>query len=138
MMGHWLIPSIVGIPAFLVYVTAGAALLALFGTIYVRLTSHHEISLIRDGNLAAAIGFGGGLIGFSLPLSRAIQQASSVPDLLVWALVALAVQFLAYLVAQRLLPGVSDRISAGDQAAGTLLAAISIACGLINAASMTV
>lgn len=130
--------SIAGIPAFLLYAICGAALLAVFGAIYVRLTRHNEVELIRQGNVAAAIGYGGNLIGFSIPLSRAIQQASSIPDLVIWALMALAVQFMIYhLTRVLLLKDLSDRIEKGELSAGITLAAASIAGGMINSASMT-
>lgn len=138
MQQGWLFASFAGIPAFLLYVIAGAALLAMFGTIYVQLTRHREIGLIREGNVAAAAAYGGNLIGFSIPLSRAIQQASSIPDLLIWAALALIVQFLIYLAVQALLlSDLSGRIERGELAAGVTLGSASIAGGMINAASMT-
>lgn len=130
--------SVAGIPAFLLYSVCGAALLAIFGAVYVRLTRHAEVELIRQGNLSAAIGFGGSLIGFSIPLARAIQQASSIPDLVVWALMALVVQFMIYLIIQIiLLPDVSQRIERNELAAGVTLGAVSVAGGMINSAAMT-
>ena len=136
MQQGWLFASISGIPAFLIYAIAGAALLAIFGAIYVHLTRHREIGLIREGNVAAAAAYAGNLIGFSIPLSRAIQQASSIPDLVIWA--ALIFQFLIYLAVQSfLLPDLSGRIERGELAAGVTLGGASIAGGMINAASMT-
>ncbi len=138
MQQGWLFASIAGIPAFLIYAIAGAALLAIFGAIYVHLTRHREIGLIREGNVAAAAAYAGNLIGFSIPLSRAIQQASSIPDLVIWATVALIFQFLIYLAVQALLlPDLSGRIERGELAAGVTLGGASIAGGMINAASMT-
>lgn len=138
MQQGWLFASIAGIPAFVLYVIVGAALLAMFGAIYVQLTRHREVGLIREGNVAAAAAYGGNLIGFSIPLSRAIQQASSIPDLLIWAVMALIVQFLIYLAVQALLlSDLSGRIERGELAAGVTLGAASIAGGMINAASMT-
>lgn len=130
--------SIAGIPAFLLYSVCGTALLAMFAAVYVNLTSHAEVQLIRDGNTAAAIGFGGTLIGFAAPLSRSIQQASSIPDLIVWAIMATLVQFSIYLVVRKiLLPDISARIERGEISAGVTLGAASIAGGLINSAAMT-
>ena len=56
------------------------ALIAAFAAIYLRLTAHDEIALIRSGNLSAAVALGGNLVGFSVPLEKAIAQASSIPD----------------------------------------------------------
>lgn len=137
-MGHNWFVSLAGIPAFVLYAVTGTALLTIFITIYIRLTPHNEVHLVRSGNVAAAVAYGGNLIGFSIPLSRAIQQASSIPDLVIWAFVALVVQFLVYIIVQwLLLPDVSERIERGELSAGILLAAAAIAGGMINSASMT-
>ena len=138
-MGHgWLLNSIGGIPAFLLYAAAGAAFLSAFGSIYGMLTRHDEVKLIREGNIAAAVGYGGNLIGFSIPLSRSIQQAASIPDLAIWAVMALIVQFLIYKVVEwLLLPNLSERIEKGELSAGVTLGAAAIAGGLINSAAMT-
>lgn len=134
----WFLNSIGGIPAFLLYAVAGAAFLSAFVSIYVRLTRHNEVQLIREGNVAAAVGLGGNLIGFSIPLSRSIQQAASIPDLAIWAAMALIVQFLIYkLVEWLLLPDLSARIEKGELSAGVTLGAAAIAGGMINSASMT-
>ena len=138
MGGHGMFyASIAGVPWFLIYVGAGGALLVMFGALFIKLTPHNEIEEIREGNIAAAIGFGGNLIGFAIPLSRCIQQASSIPDLVIWAVLALTVQFVIFLVLRLFVPDLSGRIERRDVAAGILLGAAAIAGGLINAASMS-
>ena len=98
---------------------------------------HREIALIRANNASAAIALGGSLIGYTLPLSVAIYNAQSILDCIVWGLVALIVQILAYFVVRLILPDLSRRIEAGEIAASILLAASSLAGGIVNAASMT-
>ena len=56
--------SMAGLRAFLLYFCVGFALIAGFAAVYMRLTAHDEIALIRGGNLSAALAFGGNLIGF--------------------------------------------------------------------------
>lgn len=138
MMGHsWLLPSLAGIPAFFIYFVASFAALAVFGVLYLRITAHHETELIRQGNAAAAVGYGGALVGYALPLARSVAQASTIPDFLIWAILAFAVQIVAYWAAKRIVPDISDRIAKGDMASAILLASLAIACGMLNAASMT-
>lgn len=133
----WLLQSVAGIPPFAVYFLLGATLSVLFGYVYTRITAHDEINLIRQGNLAAALAFGGNMIGFSLPLARSIQQASSIPDLLVWALLAFGVQLLVYALARFLVPGLSLKIEEGSLAAGAFNATVAITGGMLNSAAMT-
>ncbi len=130
-------PSLSGLPNFLLYAAVGIALSFIFGVIYVRITGHDELDLIRKHNASAAIAFGSSMIGFSLPLSKAIAQASSVPDCVLWGSIALVVQLLAYAVARWLIPGLSQNIQQNAMASAIVVAAISIMAGMLNAASMT-
>lgn len=126
-----------GLPAFLAYVATAIALIALYLTVYVSATAHREITLIREGNAAAAIALGGSLMGYATPLSVAIHESASIPELLIWGAVALLLQIGAYGLVRLLLPDLSRRIATGEHASGILLAAASLAIGLVDAAAMT-
>ncbi|MGL4635807.1 MAG: DUF350 domain-containing protein [Beijerinckiaceae bacterium] len=132
-----LYPSLTGLPNFFLYAAIGIALSFVFGVIYVRITGHDEIGLIRQHNTSAAIAFGSSMIGFSLPLSKAIAQASSVPDCVLWGSIALVVQLFAYTIARFLIPGLSKNIENNAMASAIVVASISIMAGMLNAASMT-
>lgn len=126
-----------GLPAFLVYFAVGAALIAGFAVVYMRLTAHDEVALIRSGNLAAAIALGGNLVGFSIPVDKAIEQAASIPDLVIWALIAMAIQLAAYGAVRWLVPDLSRKIEEDDIPAAAFLAVVAVLCGTLAAASMT-
>lgn len=130
--------SMAGLPAFLLYFVVGSALIAGFALIYMRLTAHDEIALIRAGNLSAAIALGGNLAGFSIPLERAIAQASSIPDCVLWALAAMLIQFAAYGLARVLIPDLSKKIQEDRLPSAAMLAVIAVISGTLAAASMTV
>jgi putative membrane protein len=132
-----LLSSLLGIPWFLLYFAVGVAVVALFVFVYTRITGHDEIALIRQGNFTAALALGGSILGFVIPLAKAIQQAVSIPDMLVWAFAAFVVQLVAYALVRLLVPDLSAKIESNTAAAGTLLAACSIASGMLNAASMS-
>lgn len=129
--------SLAGLGPFAAYFALGIVLTALFAAIYMRLTAHDEIALIRQGNLAAALALGGNLAGFAIPLDKAISQASSIPDCIVWAVVALIVQLLVYVAVRALVPGLSTRIEENNVAVGAFLAIAAVSGGMLNAASMT-
>ncbi len=132
-----LYPSLAGLPNFFIYGAVGVVLCFVFAVIYVRITGHEEIRLIREGNASAAVAFGGSLIGFATPLSKAIAQASSLPDCVLWGFAALIVQLVAYGVVRMLIPDLSKRIEQNTLAAAIVLAAVAIVAGQINAAAMT-
>lgn len=129
--------SMAGLPAFLLYFTLGVALIACFTAVYLRLTAHDEIALIRGGNLSAAIALGGNVTGFSIPLEKAIAQASSIPDLVLWALAAMIIQFGAYGLARILIPELSRKIEEDRLPSAAMLAVIAVISGTLAAASMT-
>ena len=54
---------------FLIFFAVAIALLFAFTWIYVKITPYKEITLIREGNHAAAISLSGAMLGFALPLS---------------------------------------------------------------------
>ena len=126
-----------GIDDFLIYLVASLALLALFIAIYIWVTPYRELTLIREGNVAAAASLSGTVLGFSIPLAQAIAQTVNIAEMAMWGVVALAVQLLVFVVVRWLVPGLARDIPAGKLAPGVLLGAISLATGLLNAACMT-
>ena len=129
--------SLAGLPSFLAYFAVAIILLTLFGMAYIFITPYREIHLIREGNLAAALGLGGALLGFVLPLASAIAHSVSLLDMAVWGLIALLVQLLVYRVACGLMPELVRDIPAGKVATGVFVGSLSVVTGILNAACMT-
>lgn len=125
------------LPDFLAYFGASILLLLLFVLVYTQLTPHREWQLIRGGNPSAAISMGAALLGFALPLSSAINHSETFYDMLVWGVVALVVQWIAFIVARLLMPGLPQRIEQNDLAAATATGAIALSVGILNAACLT-
>ena len=126
--------SLAGLPAFLLYFGLALALLVLFLAVYLAITPFDELKLIREGNAAAAISLAGAIIGFVLPLSRAVQQ-SVTP--LGWGVIALVVQIVVFFLVGKLMPRFAQAIRDGRVAGASFLAALAVAVGMLNAASMT-
>lgn len=123
-------------PAFVAYMFTAVGLTALYAVLYTAITPHAEWKLMRSGNLAAALAFGGSLIGFVLPLASAIAHAESLPDCAIWGGIALGVQILAFLGLRLLLPGLSKHIEADRPGPAAAMAFLAIAVGILNAACM--
>ena len=132
-----IIQSLQGIDDFLLYFATAVVAEAIFVVLYMAVTPHHEATLIKAGNPAAALTFGGAVIGFTLPLASAIAHNVSLPGTLIWAVVALVVQLAVFLLANLFLRDLSRRIEAGDLAAGIMIAVASLASGMLSAVSMT-
>jgi len=132
-----ILPSISGIPAFALSMILAGIILWGFMRIYTKMTPYHEQELIRSGNAAAAISYSGTLIGFVLGISAAVSNSVNLFDLAIWALIAGAVQCLVFKGMLRSYPTLPQMITEGQIAPAIKLAAVSIAAGLLNAASMT-
>jgi putative membrane protein len=129
--------SLSGFDDFLLYFGLAIAFVAAFLWIYLLVTPYKEIQLIRSGNAAAAWSLGFTLLGFSLPLAAAIIHSVNPWDMMLWALIALVVQILVFVVVRLLLPEVTRHIQEGQVASGAFLGMLSLAAGVLNAASMT-
>ena len=126
-----------GIASFFLYLGTALAAEVIFVVLYMAVTPHHEATLIKAGNTAAALSFGGAVIGFTLPLASAIAHNVSLPGTVAWAVVALVVQLAVFLLTNLFLRDLSRRIEEGDVAAGITVAVASLARGMISAACMT-
>jgi putative membrane protein len=126
-----------GSSAFAVTFVVSLVLLAVFAMVYSAITSHHEMTLIRAGNRTAALSFGGAIVGFVIPVGKAIAQSTDMTELLVWSGIAFLAQLLAYGAAALLVPHLRRSIEDDHVPSGILLTALSIAIGLLNAAAMS-
>lgn len=127
-----------GALAFTVAFAAALAFTGVFQFIYQLATPHREAELIAGGNSAAAITLGGAVLGYAIPLATALTQTENLLEFAAWAALAGVIQILVFVIVRRLaLPDVSARIDRGEIAPALYLLTLSLAVGLLNAASMT-
>lgn len=126
-----------GSGAFALTFVVSLVILAVFAAVYSAMTSHHEMTLIRGGNKAAALSFGGAIVGFVIPVGKAVAQSVDLTDLVVWSAIAFVAQCLAYGAAALLVPRLRASIEDDHVASGILLTALAIAIGVLNAAAMS-
>lgn len=121
---------------FAIYFGMGLGFMLLYMVVYLYVTPHREITLIRGDNLPAAVVLAGALLGFALPLAGALRIANGVLDVAAWAFIALVAQLAAYAVVALLLKNFTKRINRGEMAAAVLAAATHVSVGLVNSAAM--
>jgi len=119
------------------YIFIAAVLIGAYVSIYIIITPHAEIKLIRENNSSAAIAFSGSLMGFSLPIAIIIAHSSTLISCLVWGIIALVTQIVVFFIARLLIPGIPGKIENGELASGIWLGTASLTGGIINAACMT-
>jgi putative membrane protein len=126
-----------GLPVFLVHSATSLVFLVVAAFIYTRITPHDEITLIREGNVAAALSFGGAIVGLALPLASSLAASVSLWDLLFWGVVAFILQLIAFRLVDLFLKDLSRRIEAGEMGAAVMLVSFKLATAMINAAAIS-
>ncbi|WP_374469374.1 DUF350 domain-containing protein [Phenylobacterium sp.] len=126
-----------GFPITLLH--AGVTVLMLFAaaTLYVLLTPHREISLIRDGNTAAAVSLGGVLIGLAIPLSVSLNASTNLIEIGLWGVATVVVQLLVFRLVDIVLRGLPKRIQEGEMSAAAMLVGAKLATAIIIGAAVS-
>ncbi len=116
----------------------GVTLLIFIGgvLIYRAVTPQDETRLIRENNVAAAIAFGAVILSLALPLAMCLARSVSVADIVVWGVVALAVQLGTFFVANFLFRDLVQRIERGEAASAVALGCTHLGVAAINAAAI--
>jgi putative membrane protein len=128
---------VAGFPILMMHSSVTIAMLVAGVLLYIWITPWDEMALIRAGNTAAAISLGGAIIGLAIPLAFAMAASVSVYEILIWGLVTLLLQIIAFRVADLLLRDLPTRIEAGEIGAATLLVSIKLAVAAVNAAAVS-
>lgn len=125
------------LPLYLSFLGTAIVLLAAALAIYVLITPHREIELIRGGNVAAALSLGGTAIGMAIVIFSTASSTYNLLELVVWSAIGLVGQLLVFGVVALLIPGLTGGIVQGRTSYGILLGAFSIAMGILNAGALS-
>jgi len=132
-MGEAMHPAV----TYLIYIVSALVMLGVFTAVYTAVTRYKEFDLIREGNIAAVLSYGGALVGFSFTLCSSIAVHASFVMFLVWGLAAMLVQIVVYVVVNKAIQGMNEAIEQNNIAMGGLIGSISLAAGIVNAACLT-
>ena len=124
-----------GFPVFLAHAGVTVAILFAAVALYVLLTPHTEITLIREGNTAAAISLAGVLVGLAIPLAASLKASTNVIEIGLWGAVTVVVQLLVFRLVDLMLHGLPRRIQEGEVSAAALLVGAKLATAVIIAAA---
>ena len=122
---------------YLIYIVSALVMLGIFTAVYTTVTRYKEFELIREGNIAAVLSYGGALVGFSFTLCSSIAVHASFVMFLVWGVAAMVVQLVVYAVVSRAIHRLHEAIEENNIAMGGLIGSISLAAGVVNAACLT-
>lgn len=126
-----------GFPTTLAHLGVTLALFAAGAVIYAMLTPWKEITLIRQGNAAAAMAFAGVLLSLAIPLAVSLSVSTSIRDIVLWGVATVVLQLLAFRLVDLVLTGLPQRIRDGETAAAVLLVGAKLSTAVILAAALT-
>ncbi|WP_193184106.1 DUF350 domain-containing protein [Nisaea sediminum] len=125
-----------GFPYFAAHFGAAVAMLFVGAMIYVRITAHDEMALIRQGNVAAALSLAGAIVGLALPLAFCLAGSVSILDIVIWGSVTLIIQILAFRLVDLAVKNLSERIEQGEIGPAVLLVSVKLSVASLNAAAI--
>jgi putative membrane protein len=127
------------VAAYADYMTQLGAAIGLYTggvVLYILLTPHKELALIREGNASAALAFGAVVVGLAIPMAACLEHAQSVWDIVIWGVVMILMQLIAFRFTDMVLRGLPRRIAEGDVAAAVLLMAVKLGIGILMAGAI--
>ena len=126
-----------GLPVLIVHLAVTTGIFIVGLAVYLWVTPYHELRLVRQGNVAAAITASGAMLALVVPLGATMANSVSVPDILLWGVVAIVLQLIAFAAVAIVLRELSQAIERGDIAPALVLAATQLSTGILNAAAMS-
>ena len=126
-----------GFPITLLHAGVTVVILFAAAALYVMLTPHKEITLIREGNTAAAVSLSGVLIGLAIPLAVSLKASTTLVELALWGVAITLVQLLVFRLVDLVLHGLPRRIQDDEMAAAAMLVGAKISSALILAAAVS-
>jgi putative membrane protein len=124
---------------FIVYVLSAFGVFIVSMLLIALVTKHKEFTLIGNGNQAAALSYGGKLLGVAFVLGSAIANSVSLLDMVVWGFVGVIAQIVFFYLAELLTVrfSISEAIEKDNKAVGILLLLMSLSIGWIIAQCLT-
>lgn len=124
-----------GLPYLVLHLAVTLAMLGVGAWLYEKITPIRELDLIRAGNVAAAVSYSGALLGLAIPLAVCMAASINVVDIVVWGVVALALQLAVVRLVEAILGGLWHRIEGNEIGPAILVAAVKLSVAAVNAAA---
>ncbi|CAO3437889.1 DUF350 domain-containing protein [Azospirillum doebereinerae] len=125
-----------GLPVLLLQLAVTLALLVAGVFVYTRITPFDERRLVSDGNAAGGLTLGGSIVALAIPLAATLATSTVILDIVMWGLVALILQLVAFAVATLMIRDLRGQIEAGNVASAAALVGVQLGVAVINAAAM--
>lgn len=125
-----------GLPLLLLHFATTVALLVAGTALYTLLTPFRERELIAQGNRAAGLVLAGTVVSLAIPLAATLVTSQVWLDVVLWGLVAVAIQLITFMAVTLVLRDLRAAIDQDNLAAALVLVGAQLAIGLLNAGTM--
>ena len=125
-----------GFPTFLIWTGAAAGMLILAVSVYILLTPWKELALVKGGNGTAGLALSGAIVGLAIPLASCLASSLTLLDLMLWGMVSLILQLLAYRLTDLLLRDLPKRIQNDEAGAAIVLIGTKLSSAMLLAAGL--
>ena len=127
---------VTGFPDFLLFTGIAGIMLIVAVAIYIKLTPWRELALVKDQNGAAGLALAGAVVGLAIPIAACLATSVSLIGLLIWGVVALILQLLAYRITDVLLRDLPRRIEEDQAGPAIVLIGAKLASSMLLAAGL--
>lgn len=125
-----------GLPVLLGQLAVTLALLVAGVGVYTRITPFDERRLVAEGNAAGGLTLAGSIVALAIPLAATLATSSVILDIVLWGVVALILQLVAFAGATLLIRDLRGQIESGNVASAAALVGVQLGVAVINAAAM--
>jgi putative membrane protein len=125
-----------GFPSYLLYTGLAGLLLLITSAVYVLLTPWKELALLKGGNGTAGLALAGAILGLAIPLAANVASSSSIMDFLIWSVISLLMQLIAYRLTDAILRDLPRRIEQDEAGAAIVLISVKLSTAMILAAGL--
>lgn len=125
-----------GFPDFLMFTGVAGVLLIVAIAVYIKLTPWRELALVKDQNGAAGLALAGAVVGLAIPIAACLATSVSLIGLLIWGIVALLLQLIAYRLTDMLLSDLPKRIEEDQAGPAIVLVGAKLASSILLASGL--
>lgn len=125
-----------GLLNFLMLTGVAGIMLIVAVAIYIKLTPWRELALVKGQNGAAGLALSGAIVGLAIPISACLANSISLTGLLIWGVVSLLLQLLAYRITDMLLSDLPKRIEEDQAGPAIVLIGAKLGSAIILAAGL--
>lgn len=128
---------ITGFPRVMIYTGTAAGMLIAAIAIYITLTPWRELALVKDQNGAAGLALAGAIVGLAIPIAACLASSTSLVGLVLWGVVALLLQLVAYRITDMLLSDLPRRIREDQAGPAIVLVGAKIGSAVLLSAGVS-